>query len=86
MVLFTLILAKPKAVEWRNKPMLFYDKLARLFGNNWATQENGDTVRAKRATRNNYIETTEEIDHFVENGIWSWWGSSSQQFSQENFS
>lgn len=34
-----------------------------------ATQENGDTVRAKRATRNNYIETTEEIDHFVENGI-----------------
>ena len=32
---------KPKAAEWRNKPILHYEKLAILFGKDRATGEHG---------------------------------------------
>lgn len=63
-------LAKPEAADWRNKPILFYDKLAQLFGKDRATGEHAETsteIRARKVRNNGnmYPETIEEIDNLV---------------------
>ncbi|CAK8568966.1 unnamed protein product [Lathyrus sativus] len=66
-----LIEAKPEAAEWKNKPILFYDKLAKHFGKDRATGEHEGTnaeMRAKKAANVEKSHGTiiEEINHLVE--------------------
>ncbi|CAK8540092.1 unnamed protein product [Lathyrus sativus] len=66
-----LIDAKLEAAEWKNKPILFYDKLAKLFGKDRATREHEGTIAKMRAKKAANVEkshgtTIEEIDHLVE--------------------
>ncbi|GAU51826.1 hypothetical protein TSUD_416120 [Trifolium subterraneum] len=60
---------KSEAAEWKNKPIMFYDKLATLFGKDRATGEHEDTpfeMRARKAANAKRPSPIEEIDHLVE--------------------
>ncbi|CAK8570500.1 unnamed protein product [Lathyrus sativus] len=62
--------AKPEAAEWKNKPILFYDKLANFFGKDRATGEHEGTTAEMRAKKAANVEkshgtTIEEINHLV---------------------
>lgn len=62
---------KPEVVEWKNNPILFYDKLAKLFEKYRATWYHEDTVGEIRANKvanveKSYGTTIKEIDHLVE--------------------
>ncbi|CAK8576208.1 unnamed protein product [Lathyrus sativus] len=66
-----LIEAKPEAAEWKNKSILFYDKLANFFRKDRATGEHEGTTAEMRAKKDANVEkshgtTIEEIDHLVE--------------------
>ncbi|KAI5432771.1 hypothetical protein KIW84_020178 [Lathyrus oleraceus] len=70
-VLDKLIEAKPEADEWKNKQILIYDKLTKLFGKYQATREHGDTTAEMRAKKTANVKKNcdtiiEEIDHLVE--------------------
>ena len=60
---------KPKAAEWRNKPILHYEKLAILFGKDRATREHAQIaaeIRARKVVgKNGQDNTIDEIDHLV---------------------
>ncbi|CAI8601898.1 unnamed protein product [Vicia faba] len=66
-----LHIVKLEAPEWKNKPILFYDKLTKLFGKDQTTGEHEDTfaeIRTKKAANveKSYGITIKEIDHLVE--------------------
>ncbi|CAK8573966.1 unnamed protein product [Lathyrus sativus] len=58
-----LIETKPEAAEWKNKPILFYDKLAKLFGKNRATGEHEGTTAEMRAKKAANVEKKSWHNH-----------------------
>ncbi|XP_050278990.1 uncharacterized protein LOC126720527 isoform X2 [Quercus robur] len=66
----SLIQAKPKAKELKNKPIPNYDKLVELYGKDRATGEQSETALEMRqrwatSTGEGSMENIEDIDHLV---------------------
>ncbi|KAL0001825.1 hypothetical protein SO802_015606 [Lithocarpus litseifolius] len=66
----SLIQAKPKAKELKNKPIPNYDKLVELYGKDRATGEQSETASEMRqqwatSTGEGSMENIEDVDHLV---------------------